>query len=66
MKQQVPISEKYVLSTEEASCYFGIGINKLRKIINENQNAEWVLWNGGHAQVKRKLFERFIDAQNAI
>ena len=34
----VPISEKYTLTIEEASKYFRIGENKLRKLAEENRN----------------------------
>ena len=63
---QLSISEKYNLTAEEASQYFNIGINKMRRMINENDTADWVLWNGTHALIRRKQFERFIDAQSAI
>ena len=62
----VPIWEKYTLTVEEAAEYFRIGENKLRKLIGENRNAKYVLWNGNRAQIKRKLFEDFIDGVEAI
>ena len=65
-KGGIPVWEKYMLSTEEASDYFHIGINKLRRIISMNPTAEWVLWNGSHAYIKRLIFERFIDRINDI
>lgn len=62
----VPISEKYTLTIEEASKYFRIGENKLRKLAEANLNASWVLMNGNRVQVKRKEFEKIIDSLNAI
>ena len=62
----ISIAEKYHLTAEEASQYFNIGINKMRRMINENDTADWVLWNGTHALIRRKQFEKFIDAQSAI
>lgn len=62
----IPIWEKYTLSVEEAASYFRIGENKLRRLINENPNADYILWNGTHAQIKRKLFEKVIDDLSAI
>lgn len=38
----VPIWEKANLSMEEAAAYFGIGINKLREMTNED-NCPFVL-----------------------
>lgn len=63
---RVPIWEKYTLSVEEAAEYFRVGEGKLRHIISENQDAEFILWNGNRAQIKRKLFEKFIDSMNVI
>ncbi len=62
----VPISEKYTLTIEEASKYFRIGENKLRKLAEENLNANWVLMNGNRIQIKRKQFEKIIDTLNVI
>ena len=62
----VPISEKYTLTIEEASKYFRIGENKLRKLAEENLNASWVIMNGNRIQIKRKQFEKVIDTLNTI
>lgn len=62
----VPINEKYTLTIEEASKYFRIGENKLRKLAEENLNASWVLMNGNRIQIKRKQFEKIIDTLNVI
>ncbi len=40
---EIPIWEKYALSIEEAADYFGIGQKKIRKIVDENPTAEFVL-----------------------
>ena len=64
--QQIPVWEKYTLVIEEAAAYFRIGENKLRKIISENQDAPFVLWNGNRPQIKRKKFEEYIDRLNLI
>ena len=62
----VPPWERYTLSVEEAAAYFRIGENKLRRIISENENAEYILWNGNRPQIKRKKFEIYIDNLTAI
>ena len=54
-KGEILVWEKYTLSTEEASAYFHIGINKLRRIISLSPTAEWSLWNGSHAYIKRRI-----------
>ncbi len=66
MNNDVPIWQKYLLTIEEASKYFRIGENKLRKLAEENLNASWVLMNGNRIQIKRKQFEKIIDTLNAI
>ena len=58
---EVPIWEKYTLSIDEAAAYFSIGQNKLRKIIEEDKNADFILWNGTRSQIKRKKFEAYVD-----
>lgn len=63
---QIPFWERYTLSIEEAAQYFRIGEHKLRQIIDENKDADFVLWNGNRVQIKRKLFEIFIDQSNCI
>ena len=62
----IPPWERYTLSVEEAAAYFRIGENKLRKIISENETADFILWNGNRPQIKRKKFEQFIDNLAAI
>ncbi len=63
---EVPIWKKYTLSVEEAAVYFRIGENKLRSLINENKNADYLLWNGNRVQIKRAKFEQFVDKLEAI
>ena len=62
----VPPWERYTLSVEEAAAYFRIGENKLRRIISESENADYILWNGNRPQIKRKKFEHYIDNLTAI
>lgn len=65
-KGDIPIWEKYTLTVEEASGYFRIGENKIRKLAEENPNANWLIMNGNRIQIKRKQFEKVIDTLNAI
>lgn len=58
---EVPIWHKFTLSVEEAALYFRIGENKLRRIISENKDADFVLWNGTRPQIKRAMFEKYIE-----
>jgi len=65
-ERQIPFWNQYNLSIEEAAVYFRIGENKLRSLVNENRNADFILWNGNRALIKRKKFEQFIDRLDAI
>ena len=62
----VPVWEKYSLTIEEAAAYFRIGENSIRQILNENIDADFWFWNGNRKQIKRKLFEKYMDLQQAI
>lgn len=62
----VPIWEKYTLTIEEAAKYFRIGEKKLRQLAEENPNANWLIMNGNRVQIKRKQFEKIIDAMEVI
>lgn len=62
----IPIWRKYTLSIEEAAAYFRIEEHKLRNLINENKNADYLLWNGNRVQIKRVKFEKYVDTLEAI
>lgn len=64
--EQVPIWQQYTMTIEEASRYFRIGENKLRKFVEEHKEADWVIMNGNRLQIKRKQFEKIIDTLNVI
>lgn len=58
---EMPFWNKYTLSVQEASEYFGFSDKKIRKIIDEHENADFILWNGTRPRIKRRLFEKFVD-----
>lgn len=62
----VPVWEKYSLSIEEAAVYFRIGENNIRNIINQNPDSDFWFWNGNRKQIKRKLFEKYMDLQKVV
>lgn len=62
----IPVWEKYTLTIDEASRYFRIGENKLRRLAEENRHASWLIMNGNRIQIKRKQFEKVIDELEAI
>ena len=61
---QIPFWERYTMSVEEAAAYFRVGENKLRKLISEDNDADYILWNGNRPQIKRKKVEEYIDSHN--
>ncbi len=65
MKERVAICQKYLLTLEEAALYTGIGINKLREMSN-NENCDFVVWNGSRRMLKRKKLEEFLNAAYSI
>ena len=65
-KQPIPFWEKYTLTIEEAAQYFQIGETKLRRVLDENPDAEYILINGNRRQIKRVLFEKYIDRIQVI
>lgn len=65
-KPMIPIWEKYTLTIEEAAQYFRIGEGRLRQLAYDNPNANWCLMNGNRIQIKRKLFENYIDMATTV
>lgn len=66
MAREIPFWEKYTLSIEEAAAYFNIGRDKLRKLVSENPDADFILRNNTKVQIKRKKFENYIDRISVI
>ena len=62
----IPIWQKYTMTIEEAAAYFHIGRSRIRAIVAENPYAPYVLMVGNRVQIKRKLFEQFVDEANAL
>lgn len=62
----IPVWEKYTLTIDEAAQYFGVGTNKLRRLAELNNTADWRLENGNRTLIKRKQFERYIDSLSVI
>ena len=62
----IPYWEKYMLTLREAAEYFHIGEKKLRQIVEENMDANFLLTNGNRIMIKRKLFEEFLDSSSVI
>lgn len=61
VRMKLPWWQKYTLTLNEASEYFGIGYKKLKAFVQEHEDAEFVLWNGNRALIKREQFEKYLD-----
>ena len=62
-KKELPWWQKYTLTLNEASEYFGIGYKKLKLFVQEHSDEDFVLWNGNRALIKREQFEKYMDSQ---
>jgi len=63
--ERVPIAQKYMLTLNEAASYFGIGVKKLCQLTDED-NCEFVIWNGSKRMIKRAACEKFFESQHSI
>ena len=63
---EIPIWQKYTMTIEEAAAYFHIGRTRMRALVAENPHAPYVLMVGNRVEIKRKLFEQFLDEANAL
>ena len=66
VKDGVPLWEKYTLTIREAAEYFHIGENRMRRIVEENPYADYIIMNGNRVMIKRKVFEKYIDESSTI
>ena len=64
-KNKIPFWEKRNLTLEEASKYFNIGVNRIRRITDRN-NCPFVLWVGSKRLIKRKEFENYLSREYSI
>lgn len=65
-KIEIPIWEKYALTIDEAALYFRIGENAIRRIINENPDANFWFMIGNRKLIKRELFEIYMNSVTVI
>ena len=65
MKYEIPLWEKANLTIEEAAAYFGIGMNKLREL-TEDERCPFVLYVGSKRLVKRRVLEQYLENTYSI
>lgn len=61
--QNVPIWQKYMLTVDEATQYFGIGEKKIRNLILENVDTDFcfTVQIGNKSLINRRKFEDFLN-----
>ena len=65
-KCEIPVHCQFCLTVEQAAAYFYIGESKLRRLLEENRDAKFILQNGNRILIKRRLFEDFVNELQAI
>ena len=63
---EIPYWEKYMLTLREAAEDLHIGEKKMRQIVDENMDANFLLTSGNRVMIKRKLFEEYLNAASVI
>ena len=63
---KISVEHKVLLTVEEACGVFGIGEHTLRKLIQGNPAAEYILYIGTRPLIKRPIFENYIMKQSAL
>ncbi len=64
-EKQATVPTKYTISTLEASQWSGIGINRLRDIMNDKY-CPFVLMVGERKRVKTEAFKQWLDDQYSV
>ena len=64
-EKDVPIWHKSNLTLTEAAKYFNVGMDKLRKITND-EDCNCVLWVGNKRLIKRELMDEYLKKQYSI
>ena len=66
--QEIPFWERYMLTIREAAEYFHIGEKKMRQLVEEYEDADFVITNGNRVDDLYRIVEgypigtRFISA----
>lgn len=64
--KEIPVWQKFNITVEEAAAYSGIGINRIRELMNE-RDCDFVLRVGcKKSLIKRIKFERNLMSHEAI
>jgi len=63
--QAVPVSDRCLLTLEEAAAYTGIGVNKLR-VMSDHESCEYVIWVGSRRMFKRKKLDEYLEKAYSV
>ena len=66
MEKQLSFADRATMNVKEASAFAGIGINRLRRIINETDSGSWFFKTGNRTIIKKKEFLEFISKLDQI
>ena len=64
-KDQLPISQKYALTINEAAKYFNIGTKRMRRLAEENLG-RFAAFSGNRYLILRPKFEEFLQENPII
>lgn len=62
----IPVWKRYTLTIVEAANYYHIGENKLRMIVDEHPEADFIIINGNRILIKRQRFEEYLDQATVV
>lgn len=65
-KQDIPWWTKYMLTIEESSKYYNIGITTLRTLIRNNPELDFIVNIGRRTLINRKKFEKWLDMMSDL
>ncbi len=65
IKETIAISQKLLITVNEAAAYTHIGVHKIRKLMEE-KDCDFVLKKGAYSLIKRAKFEKYILDKEVI
>ena len=65
VNQKIPVTEKYMLSINEAAQYFNIGVKKMRRLAEDNLGV-FAVYSGNRYLIIRCKFEEFLQKTSSI
>lgn len=65
MKETIPVSQKLLITVEEAAEYSHIGIHRIRELLEE-PDCNFVIKKGPYSLIKRARFEKYILNKEVI